>query len=586
MSAQAGTPVTWGWIRPVVLFPSDAIGWPTDRRRAALQHELAHVARFDYLTQLLAQLTCALFWFHPLAWIAARRMRSESEHACDDRVLSTGTAAAEYARHLLEVARDARSLRLASLVAVGMARPSHLEGRLLAVLDERRGRRGVSLRAGSTAAVTVAMALVPLAAVRFELRAAAPQSIAAATTPIVNERTADLAAQPIVAATPASREEASDSVVTRELPATPGELLELDLETGASVHVRGWDENKVSVRVMLGGRDWRETGVDIEEARGGVRIGTRQTGRSRSYMTSHALDLRVPKKYDLRLRSAGGSVTLVDLDGNFDGNTGGGELRLDHVRGRVHLSTGGGDVSVVDVDASGAVSTGGGMVKMSRVRGGLRGSSGSGPVLYAEMPSGMDRDTDVKGDISAFSVEKSGRIRYVGGKSGIINIEKAGGSVELEEAPEGAKIRTGGGRIFVGRGAGTIEANTGGGDIDIGPIAGSVLTGTGAGNVRVRLVDAAGKEQSVEVTTGNGKVIVQLPSNFEGRFDLETAYTANHGRTRIESPWALTREETTEYDGSHGTPRKYVRGRGRVGNKDGVVYVRATNGDIEIRRAP
>jgi hypothetical protein len=226
------------------------------------------------------------------------------------------------------------------------------------------------------------------------------------------------------------------------------------------------------------------------------------------------------------------------------------------------------------------------MVKMSRVRGGLKGSSGSGPVIYAEVPSGMDRDKDVKGDISAFSVEKSGRIRYVGGNSGVVNIEKAGGSVDLDAAPEGAKIRTGGGRIFVGRGAGTVEANTGGGDIDIGPIAGSVFTGTGAGNVTVKLVHAAGKEQSVEVTTGNGRVIVQLPTNFEGRFDLETAYTINHDKTRIDSPWTLTREETTEYDDAHGTPRKYIRARGRVGTKDGVVYVRATNGDIEIRRAP
>ena len=658
VSVNAGTPLTWGWLSPVILFPAEAREWPGDRRRAALLHELAHVARFDYVTQALAQIACALFWFHPMAWMSARRLRIESEQACDDRVLSQGTAPTEYATHLLDVARAARSLRLAGLVAVGMARPSHLEGRLLAVLDERRARRAISPRAGVVAGIALAALLILLGGVRLELRAsAAPVDTPAAV--VVAAPAADAPAPPLVSEL--------DSVISRELSASPGELLDLDLETGATVHVRGWDQNTVSVRGMLGGPDWERTRVDIEGARGGVRVGMRQQGGSRaSYSTSHSLDIRVPRRYDLRMRSAGGSITLVDVEGSFDGNTGGGEIRLNHIRGWVSLSTGGGDISVVDVNASGSVSTGGGLVRMSRVGGGLKGSSGSGPVIYTEAPidastrlliDSMQRtsqrasivtqragapnagyrpiiivdgviqkgDFDIKdiereridrieaikgaaarrygagatagvidittkkqkGDLSAFDVDKSGRIRYLGGKTGVVNIEKAGGSVDLDEAPEGAKIRTGGGRIFVGRGAGTIEANTGGGDIEIGPIAGSVFTGTGAGDVTVQLVHAKGQAQSVEVFTGKGRVIVQLPPNYQGRFDLETAYTENFGRTtKIESAWTLEREQTTSWDDSQGTPRKYVRARGRLGSGDGVIYVRAVNGDVEVRRAP
>jgi len=161
--ARQSMPMAWGLLKPAVLLPGDAEQWPDERRRAVLTHELAHVKRHDCLTQSLAHLACAIYWFHPLVWLAAHRLRAERERACDDLVLRAGASGPDYADHLLQVARGLRATRHPAWAAVAMARPSQLEGRFLAILDPSLDRRTPSRPA---AAVTVALAvglILPLA---------------------------------------------------------------------------------------------------------------------------------------------------------------------------------------------------------------------------------------------------------------------------------------------------------------------------------------------------------------------------------------------------------------------------------------
>lgn len=167
-------PATGGLLWPSVVIPASADQWPDERRHAVLAHELAHVKRFDTLTQALAQVACVLFWWHPAVWYAAKRLRVERERACDDLVLRAGTRASDYASHLLEIARTHRGPRIAKTALVSMARPSQLESRLLWVLDGARARSVPSPRA---TLLTVAMALlivVPLSALRAAPASSAP----------------------------------------------------------------------------------------------------------------------------------------------------------------------------------------------------------------------------------------------------------------------------------------------------------------------------------------------------------------------------------------------------------------------------
>ena len=133
-------PMACGLLRPAVIVPSGAGQWDAGQRRAVLLHELAHVRRYDVLTHLVAQTAWALYWFHPLAWYAAREMRRERERACDDLVLEARVRASDYAAQLLEIARVFRPPALAAWAGLAMARRSQLESRLLAILDSGRRR--------------------------------------------------------------------------------------------------------------------------------------------------------------------------------------------------------------------------------------------------------------------------------------------------------------------------------------------------------------------------------------------------------------------------------------------------------------
>lgn len=152
-------PMTSGVFRPVVLLPAGDFDSTIAQRLDVLRHELAHVRRHDCLTQVVAQLACALNWFNPLVWLAAREMRVERERACDDEVLRAGAKASAYADYLMRVARETRMGAVAAFGALAMARPSQLAVRLRALLDDERCRERVS-RSKAVAATVAAACLV------------------------------------------------------------------------------------------------------------------------------------------------------------------------------------------------------------------------------------------------------------------------------------------------------------------------------------------------------------------------------------------------------------------------------------------
>lgn len=152
--------VTWGCAQPKVLLPRAAPDWSDARIRVVLSHELAHIKRGDWLIQMLAEGVRAGYWFNPIMWSACRRLRLESEQATDDLVLHAGVAGSDYAAHLLDLAR-AFSRHRPWLPAPAIARPSSLERRVSAMLNERTNRAPITRSA--RLAIIAALSAVAIA---------------------------------------------------------------------------------------------------------------------------------------------------------------------------------------------------------------------------------------------------------------------------------------------------------------------------------------------------------------------------------------------------------------------------------------
>jgi len=161
-SNELASPISWGLMRPVILLNTRAVE-ASGEAEAIIAHELAHVARMDWVKLLLARVATALFWFNPFVWLLAREAHQLREEAADDAVLASDIADTDYAQLLVGVARHECPGLLLGAHGVAPSKSS-LARRVARVLDGK-SVRGPAAR-GFAAGVFVGAIIVaaPLAA--------------------------------------------------------------------------------------------------------------------------------------------------------------------------------------------------------------------------------------------------------------------------------------------------------------------------------------------------------------------------------------------------------------------------------------
>jgi beta-lactamase regulating signal transducer with metallopeptidase domain/HEAT repeat protein len=242
-----------GVLTPTIVLPANADSWSDDRRRAVLFHELAHVKRHDLLGHTLGRLACALYWFHPLVWTAAKNLRAESERACDDLVLSCGARPSEYAQHLLDMVTSVRR-HGAPVTALPMARKKEFEGRMLAILDP-------AVRRASPGRMQAAAVIATVGVLSLTVAAAAPASERVANAHV--DHVAPPAPPTAVALTPppatmrvkrvASPEPAPMPAPTTDPSPSPSARphIDLDLVTPTQLRVQATDTGRIALLIRV-----------------------------------------------------------------------------------------------------------------------------------------------------------------------------------------------------------------------------------------------------------------------------------------------------------------------------------------------
>jgi hypothetical protein len=356
----------------------------------------------------------------------------------------------------------------------------------------------------------------------------------------------------------------AQDTIEREFKTTSGKKLEMDLKTGGSIHVTGWDRDAISVKVRGIEDSSPKPKIDFEERSSGVRITSRTSGSAHGNSHSNLeFEVQVPKKYDLHLESMGGDFTIQGVEGKMDGKTMGGALDLEGLKGDLDLVTMGGKITLKDSDVNGRVKTMGGNVLVDHVSGNVKASSQGGNVTQRYVTSGSsDKPT------------------------GEVQISSMGGNINVDEAPAGADVNTMGGEIHVKSAVNHVKAKTMGGNITIESVDGQVTATTMGGDIEVTMTgDPSKGDRGVSLQSMGGDIALTVPPALSMDVNIELAYTEDsHRNYKIISDFGLKQEESPEWDHSQGSPRKYIYGTGTIGDGKNKVRIKTINGNVNLKK--
>jgi|GEM_PF-539162 len=152
-SALVKAPLVAGHLKPVILLPlGTVLGLTPAQLEAILAHELAHIARRDYLMNILQSIAEILFFYHPAVWFITACVRTERENCCDDEATAICGDPLTLARALAALAEMGHDVHPTPQLALSAVGP---DGSLLG-----RIRRLVQRRAAPTFSEGVMAALV------------------------------------------------------------------------------------------------------------------------------------------------------------------------------------------------------------------------------------------------------------------------------------------------------------------------------------------------------------------------------------------------------------------------------------------
>lgn len=181
--------------------------------------------------------------------------------------------------------------------------------------------------------------------------------------------------------------QAKESLLNKSFKVGSGGTFTLDTDNG-SVEVESHESDTVEILVKKKGRDADSLKIAFTQDGDDVKV----TGNKESFSffnsSSVHFIVKVPSKYNLDIRTNGGSIAIESLTGKVDAYTSGGSIRLGEIKGDVEIKTSGGSIKVDEVDGNIKAHTSGGSIN----------------VKFASQPTKDSRLTTSGGSITAYLI--------------------------------------------------------------------------------------------------------------------------------------------------------------------------------------
>lgn len=240
--------------------------------------------------------------------------------------------------------------------------------------------------------------------------------------------------------------------INKSFAVGPGGTLTLDTTRG-SIEVRGSEGNRVDVEIVRKTKtsdqnkakeifgylrfDFKQTGNDV------IIKGIKTTDSNKKLNTLNVkFILSVPNRYNVDLKTSGGSISVEDLEGTVDIRTSGGSLGLDNIKGPVTGKTSGGSISIGKVDGDVNVNTSGGSIRIGNAYGTVNAHTSGGGITVNEVMGKIQADTS-GGSVKAYiSQQPKGdcRLKTSGGSITVYLAE--GVALNVDAGTSGGSIHT------------------------------------------------------------------------------------------------------------------------------------------------
>ena len=247
----------------------------------------------------------------------------------------------------------------------------------------------------------------------------------------------------------------TQDVINRSFKVSEGGTLTMDVSRG-SIEVDTWSKDMVKVKVIRrvrtsdedrADRIFRKYEVDFSQSGNDVTIETDDRLRSGflSWFKGYNLQVRflitVPEKYNLKLRTSGGSISVRDIEGDVKTRTSGGSLKFSYVKGPVWGKTSGGSITLDGCSGDADVHTSGGSIRIGTVKGEVKARTSGGSIKVKEVMGTINAHTS-GGSVSAYISKQP---------EGDCSLTTSGGSITVNldnDIGVDVNARTSGGRVY------------------------------------------------------------------------------------------------------------------------------------------